>query len=79
MGKAKNILITIGASVAVGAAIGMLYAPVEGSEARKKIRRLKERFSCSTNEADEDGETLEELVDMLQNELNRINQKLEKL
>lgn len=76
MSKAKNILITIAASMAVGAALGMLYAPVDGSEARKKLRKLKEKFSCGSEE-NADREALEELSDALQKELNRINQKLE--
>jgi gas vesicle protein len=78
MSKTKNILITVGASIAVGAVLGMLYAPVEGSEARKKLKRLKQKLTCSSDN-DEDRETLEELSTVLQKELNRINDKLEKI
>ena len=79
MSKTKNILITIAASIAVGAILGMLYAPVEGSEARKKLRKLKQKLTCGEDDTDEDRETLAELSDALQKELNRINEKLEKL
>jgi len=77
MGKARNIMITIGASVAVGVVIGMLYAPVEGSEARKKIRALKRKLTCE-EDIDDDRETLEELSTLLQKELRIVNEKLEK-
>lgn len=81
MSKAKNILVTIAASIAVGAVIGMLYAPVEGSEAREKLRKIKRKLTCGdgTDHVDEDRETLEELSNALQRELDRINERLEKL
>ena len=79
MSKTKNILITIAASVAVGAVLGMLYAPVEGAEVRKKLRNLKQKLTCCGDDTDEDKETLAELSDALQKELDRINAKLEKL
>ena len=79
MSKAKNILITIGASAAIGAVIGMLYAPVEGSEARKKLRKLKQKLTCRADDTDEERETLEELSNALQKELDKVNERLEKM
>ena len=42
MNNASKILLAIGASAAVGAILGVLYAPEEGYETRKRIikRRL---------------------------------------
>jgi gas vesicle protein len=79
MSKAKTILVTVAASVAVGAVLGMLYAPVEGTKAREKLKRLKQRLTCVTNDTDDDRDTLEELSEVLQKELDKINAKLEKL
>ena len=39
MNNTAKLLITIGASIAVGAAIGILYAPEEGYETRRKIMK----------------------------------------
>ncbi len=80
MNKARKVLCTIGAGFVAGALFGMLFAPDKGSETRKKLRKLKDRFSCcEDDELDEyDRETLEELSAALKEQLNKINDKLEK-
>ena len=78
MSSAKKVLYTIAASVAVGALIGMLYAPDKGAETRRRINKLKRKFTCCSEDGlDDDRETLEELSHNLKQELDRINKKLE--
>jgi len=76
MNKAKKVFYTVMTGVAVGAVLGILFAPEEGAETRKKLKRLRQRFACA--DKDHDRETLEELKDTLQAELEKINERLDK-
>ena len=80
MNKAKKVMLTVGLSMMAGAMIGMLYAPDKGWETRRRIRKLKQKFSCCGDDDDEDydRETLEELSDALKEQLNKVNERLEK-
>ena len=80
MNKAKKVLYTVAAGFVAGAIVGVLFAPDKGSETRRKLRALKDRFSCcETEELDDlDKETLEELAAALKEQLNKINEKLDK-
>ena len=74
---AKRLLYTMAAGMALGALVGVLYAPEKGAETRRKINKLKRKLSCCPDDAtDEERETLEELSNTLQEELERINKRL---
>ena len=82
MGTAKKFILTMAAGVAVGTIIGMLYAPEEGAETRRKLAKLKRKFTCCDEDIDNahnDKESLEELKRILESEVSRINEKLEKM
>jgi len=80
MNKASKILLVLGASVAVGAALGVLYAPEEGAETRKKImKRSKKLVGVISDNIDEGKESLEEIKDVLQKQLNKVSRKIEEL
>ena len=78
MNNASKLLIAIGASMAVGAAIGVLYAPEEGYETRKKIMRRSKKLAGMVGDSIDDGkESLEDIKDILQKQLNKVNKRLQ--
>lgn len=78
MNKTAKVLMTIGASLAVGTAIGVLYAPEEGVETRRKIvKRSKKLIGTVNDSIDEGKESLEEIKDVLQKQLQKVNRKIE--
>ena len=80
MNNATKILIALGASVAIGAALGVLYAPDEGSETRKKIMKRTRKLTGSvTDTLDQGKDSLVEIKEVLQKELNKVNRKLEEI
>jgi len=80
MNNGFKVLLAIGASVAIGAAIGVLYAPDEGYETRKKmIKRGKKLVGAVNDSLDEGKESLEEIKDVLQKQLHKVNRKMEEL
>lgn len=77
MSKAGNMLALILASAAIGAAAGVLMAPDEGRETRKKLMKRGRKLAGKVNEnIDEGVETLEDMRDMLQKQLTRVNKKI---
>ena len=80
MNNATKVLLAIGASVAIGAALGVLYAPDEGIETRKKImKRTKKLTGTVTDSINEGRESLEEIKEVLQKELHKVNRKIEEI
>lgn len=80
MNKATKVLIGIGAGIAVGAAIGILYAPDEGYETRRKIVKRSKKLAGMVGESiDEGKESLEEIKDILQKQLHKVNGRIQKL
>ncbi len=79
MNTAKKVSWTIAVSMAMGAILGLLYAPCEGARIRRKIYKLKRKLSCADHDGmNDDRESLEDLRDALQNDLDMINDRLEK-
>ena len=80
MSKAKNIAFTVAASVALGVVLGMLYAPEKGADMRRRLERLKRKFSCCGCNDEEmedlDKETLQELSAALSEQLEKVNRRL---
>ena len=80
MNNTTKLLIAIGASIAVGAAIGVLYAPEEGYETRRKIMKRGKKLAGIVGDSIDDGkESLEELKDILQKQLHKVNDRIAKL
>ncbi len=80
MNNAFKILIAIGTGVAVGAILGILYAPDEGSETRKMIVKRSKKLVGAVNDSIDDGrESLEEIKEVLQKQLHKVNRKMEEL
>ena len=78
MNKTAKVVLAIGASMAVGAALGVLYAPEEGYETRRKIvKRSKKLIGTVNDSIDEGKESLEEIKDVLQKQLQKVNKKIE--
>jgi gas vesicle protein len=78
MSRLSNVLLTIGASVAVGAVIGILYAPEEGSETRRKLVQRGKKLSGAVSDSLDDGmDSLNEIKYVLQKQLGKVNRKLE--
>ena len=79
MNNTTKLLIAIGASVAVGAALGVLYAPEEGYETRRKIVKRSKKLAGMVGESiDEGKESLEDLKEMLQKQLHKVNERISK-
>ncbi len=81
MTKARKILYTISAGFVVGAIFGMLYAPTEGAETRRKINKLRRKLGLGENGQveDLDRETLHELRETLQKQLRKIDTALDEV
>jgi len=80
MNKIAGVLIAIGAGVAIGAALGVLYAPDEGAETRKRIvKRSKKLMGAIDDTMDEGRESLEEIRVELQKQLQKVNRKIEEV
>lgn len=78
MNKTAKMLLTIGGAVAMGAVLGMLFAPEDGVETRKKIMKRSKKLIGSVNNSLEDGkESLEEIKEVLQKQLVKVSRKIE--
>jgi len=79
MNNASKLLIAIGASMAIGAAIGVLYAPEEGYETRRKIMKRSKKLAGMVGDSIDDGkESLEEIKNVLQKQLHKVNESIGK-
>ncbi len=80
MNNITKIMIAIGASIATGAVLGILFAPDEGSETRRRIVKRSKKLSGAVSDGINDGkESLEEVKEILQKELHKVNRKIEEI
>ena len=80
MNNTTKLLIAIGASVAVGAALGVIYAPEEGYETRRKIVKRSKKLAGIVGDSIEEGkESLEDIKEILQKQLHKVNERIAKL
>ena len=78
MNKTTRVLLGVGACIAIGAALGVLIAPEEGAETRKKLLKRARKLSGAVADGIDDGrESLEEIKSTLQKELGKVNRKIE--
>ena len=73
MKKSSKVLATVAAGMAIGGALGLLYAPEKGSETRakldKKLKKLTRNF---------DGNCNKEQLEFVKGKLEQHKQRLEK-
>ncbi|MEI2738416.1 MAG: YtxH domain-containing protein [Chitinophagaceae bacterium] len=73
MKNTQKILIALGAGLAIGGVLGVLYAPDKGSETRRKISEKGRKLS------DKVKGTLKREKEEMQNRFDKVNGKLEEL
>jgi gas vesicle protein len=80
MNNVSKVLLAIGVGVAAGTLLGVLYAPEEGYETRKRIVKRSRKLVGAVGDGIEEGkESLEEIKDVLQKQINKVNRKLEEI
>ena len=80
MNNAFKVLLAISAGLIAGAAVGLLYAPEEGYETRKRIiKRTKKLVGTVSDSMDDGRESLEEIKEVLQKQLHKVSRKIEEL
>lgn len=78
MNTTAKVLLALCASVAVGAALGVLFAPDKGNETRKKLMKRGKRLVGAVDDSIAEGrESLEEVKGVLQKQLTKVNQQLD--
>lgn len=77
MNNATRTAILVLASMAAGAALGVLFAPEEGAETRKKIVKRGQKMAGMIEESMHEGlESLEDMKSTLNKQLHKINDKI---
>jgi gas vesicle protein len=80
MKNSSKVLIAVGAGVAIGGLLGVLFAPDKGSETRKKIadagKQLGEKIKEKVNEGKEKFSGMKE---ELKERINARNERVEEL
>ncbi len=73
----SKVLIAIGAGLAVGATLGVLFAPDEGVETRKRVMKKGKKLVGLVNDSIDDGrESAQEIKEVLQQQLAKVNRRL---
>ncbi len=80
MNRWRKFLLAVGAGVAVGVAVGVLFAPAEGRDTRKRIVKKSRKLMWAVDNGLDGGqESLEEIKEVQQQQLKRVNLKLDGL
>jgi gas vesicle protein len=76
----KNTLIAIGSGLAVGAILGVLFAPNKGIDTRRKITEAKDKLAEKFKEqVEKSKESLLSLKEGIKERLEAVNEKVEEL
>lgn len=73
MKTTSKVLIALGAGLAIGGLLGVLFAPDKGSETRKKIADTGKKFADKLNKKVKLGK------EKLEEELSRVNGEMEEV
>jgi gas vesicle protein len=80
MNKATKIITVLGATAAIGALFGILYAPDKGTRTRRKIsRQYHDLLHQVNNKVNENRDRMESLKDDIQEQLDKVQRKLKQL
>ena len=80
MTNTTKLLVVIGAGVAIGAVLGVLYAPATGNMTRKKLVKRTKKLAATLAEGVEQGKgSLLEMKSVLQEELGKVNRRIEEI
>jgi gas vesicle protein len=80
MNNFSRLLIGLGTGAAIGVALGMLYAPDEGLATRRKILKTSKKLMGTVADSiDEGRESMEEIREVLEKQLYKVNRKLEQI
>jgi len=76
MTTTKKALYTLATGMFLGMLLGILYAPDKGKVTRRKLDKLKRKLQHRADEENEDKETLEEVSEVLEAQLEKVNRRL---
>jgi gas vesicle protein len=80
MGKSVRVLLGVASLFAAGAIVGMLYAPDKGERTRRRIvRKGRGLYNSVTDTIEESKDALAELQDRLKENLEIVNEEMNKL
>ena len=80
MKNSSKVMIAVGAGVAIGGLLGVLFAPDKGSETRKKIADAGKKLGDKVKEKVNEGkEKFSGLKEELKERINARNERVEEL